>query len=165
MAAMEVVPPFNEIEHRHPRLDLGLESAAVEQLAFEGGEDAFAHGVVETVAHRTHRRAHAGLLATLAEGERGILGGFKRSSQYLDRGNWEDYSKAPLGSIWASRVADRLGGRLELLSEIVRTTPCSHQLHHPAPVFRRIPRMTLGYCGSPSLSPLRHCPRNRVNSR
>jgi hypothetical protein len=34
-----------------------------------------------------------------------VLGGFKRSSQYLDRGNWDDYSKAALGSIWASSVA------------------------------------------------------------
>jgi hypothetical protein len=37
--------------------------------------------------------------------DRGSQGRFKRSSQYLDRGNWADYSKAPLGSIWASSVA------------------------------------------------------------
>src|ERR1019366_2606357 len=61
-------------------------------------------------------------------------------------------------------VANRLGRRLELLREIVGTTPCAHQLHHSAPVFRRIPCMTLGHRGSPSLSPLRHCPPNRVNS-
>jgi hypothetical protein len=30
---------------------------------------------------------------------------FKQSSQHLDRGNGDDYSKAPLGSIWASSVA------------------------------------------------------------
>jgi hypothetical protein len=34
-----------------------------------------------------------------------VLGRFKRSSQYLERGNWDDYKKAPLGSIWASSVA------------------------------------------------------------
>src|ERR1039458_8867966 len=62
-------------------------------------------------------------------------------------------------------VANRLGRRLELLREIVGTTPCAHQLHHSAPVFRRIPCMTLGHRGSPSLSPLRHCPPNRVNSK
>src|ERR1039457_3035676 len=61
-------------------------------------------------------------------------------------------------------VANRLGRRLELLREIVGTTPCAHQLHHSAPVFRRIPCMTLGHRGSPSLSPLRHCPPNRVSS-
>src|SRR5271155_906347 len=37
--------------------------------------------------------------------DQGTQGGFKRSSQHLDRGNWDDYSKAPLGSIWASSVA------------------------------------------------------------
>ena len=37
--------------------------------------------------------------------DQGSQGRFKRSSQYLDRGNWDDYSKAPLGSIWASSVA------------------------------------------------------------
>ena len=29
--------------------------------------------------------------------DQGSQGEFKRSSQYLDRGNWDDYSKAPLG--------------------------------------------------------------------
>src|ERR1035441_9385636 len=61
-------------------------------------------------------------------------------------------------------VANRLGRRLELLREVVGDSPCAHQLPHSAPVFRRIPCMTLGHRGSPSLSPLRHCPPNRVNS-
>jgi hypothetical protein len=45
----------------------------------------FIHCVVEAIAGGTHRRPHPGLLAVLAESERGILGGFKRSSQSLDR--------------------------------------------------------------------------------
>src|SRR5437870_7394443 len=61
-------------------------------------------------------------------------------------------------------VAYRLRGRLELLSELVGTAPCAHQLDHSPPVLRRVPCVTLGHRGSPSLSPLRHCPRNRVNS-
>ena len=81
MAAMGIVPALDEIKQRHAGLDLGLEAAAVEQLAFEGGEEALAQGVVETVAHRAHRRPHPGLLATPAKGQRGILCGFKRSSQ------------------------------------------------------------------------------------
>src|SRR5208337_3105166 len=71
---------------------------------------------------------------------------------------------APIALRLRHPVANRLGGRLELLREIVRTTPCAHQLHHSAPVFRRIPCMTLGHRGSPPLSPLRHCPLNRGNS-
>ena len=82
MAAMRIVEAFDEVEDRHARLDLGLEVAAVEQLAFQRGEEALAHGVVETVSHRAHRRPHSGLAATLAEGERSILTGFKRSSQH-----------------------------------------------------------------------------------
>jgi hypothetical protein len=51
MAAMRVVPALDEVEDRHTRLDLGLEAAPVEQLAFERGEEALIHGVVKTVAH------------------------------------------------------------------------------------------------------------------
>ena len=81
MAAMRVVPTLDEIEHRHAGLDLGFETLAVEQLAFEGGEEALAHGVIEAITHRAHRRPHAGLRATFAKGQRGVLTGFKRSSQ------------------------------------------------------------------------------------
>jgi len=49
-----------------------------------------------------HRQPPRGLIH---HSDRGSQGRFKRSSQYLDRGNWDDYSRAPLGSIWASRVA------------------------------------------------------------
>src|SRR5689334_1311597 len=73
MTAARVIPAFDEIEHRHARLDLGLEAATLEQLAFERGEKALAHRMVEIAAHRTHRGPHPGPLATLAEGERGIL--------------------------------------------------------------------------------------------
>ena len=50
MAAMRVVPPFDEFEDRHARLDLGFEAGAVEQFAFERGEETLAHGVVEAIA-------------------------------------------------------------------------------------------------------------------
>src|SRR5258708_15615419 len=81
------------------------EAGAVEQFAIQGGEKTFAHGVVETVAHRAHRRPYAGLVAAFAKSERGVLGEFKRSSQHLDRENCDDYSKAPFRSMRASTVA------------------------------------------------------------
>ncbi len=56
VAAMRVVAALDEIEDRHAGLDLGLEALPVEQLAFEGGEEALTHGVVETIAGRAHRR-------------------------------------------------------------------------------------------------------------
>src|SRR6202171_1532668 len=73
MAPMGIIPPFNEVEDCHAGLSLGLEAAAVEEFAFEGGKKTFAHGVVETVAHRAHRGAPACRLAAFAEGERGVL--------------------------------------------------------------------------------------------
>ncbi len=70
---MRVIPPFDEVEDRHARLGPGFETTPVEQFAFERGEKTLAQGVVETVAHRAHRRPHAGLVAALAEGRRGVL--------------------------------------------------------------------------------------------
>ena len=48
---MGVVPPFDEVEHRHARLSLGFETGTVKELALEGGEKTLAHGVVETIAY------------------------------------------------------------------------------------------------------------------
>src|SRR5690348_12334611 len=73
MTAARVIPAFDEIEQRHVRLDLGLKAAALEQFAFERGEKAFAHRIVEAVAYRAHRGPYPSLLAALTEGQRGIL--------------------------------------------------------------------------------------------
>jgi len=54
-------------------IDLRFEAAAVEQFTFEHGNEALAHGVVQAIAYRTHRRSHSGLVAAFAEGQRGIL--------------------------------------------------------------------------------------------
>src|SRR5712691_8386395 len=102
MAAMEVVPALDELKHGHARFALGFEAAAVEQFAFERGEETLAHCVIEAIADRAHRGPQARLAATLAEGERSVLGEFKRSSQDLDRENCDDYSKAPFRSMRAS---------------------------------------------------------------
>ena len=48
-------------------------AAAIEQLAFESGEEALAHGVVIGVADRAHRGTHARIAAALAERDRGVL--------------------------------------------------------------------------------------------
>jgi hypothetical protein len=45
MAAMRVVPAFDEVEDCHAGLDLGLETTPVEQLAFERGEKALAQAL------------------------------------------------------------------------------------------------------------------------
>jgi hypothetical protein len=52
MAAMRVIPSFNELEDRHACFDLGLETARWSRsLAVEGGKETLAHGVVEAVAY------------------------------------------------------------------------------------------------------------------
>jgi len=70
---MRIVPPFHELEDRHSRLGLRFEPLAVEQLTFQGREEALAQGVVVAVAGRPHRGADAGLLASFSEGDRGVL--------------------------------------------------------------------------------------------
>jgi hypothetical protein len=51
MAAMRVIPSFNELEDSHACFDLGLETALVKELAVEGGKETLAHGAVEAVAY------------------------------------------------------------------------------------------------------------------
>lgn len=82
MAAMGIVPSFNEFKDRAARLYWILKTAAVQQFTFKRGEKTLAHGVVEAVTYRTHRWPHAGIVAALAKGQGGILPGFKRSSQH-----------------------------------------------------------------------------------
>ena len=49
----------------------------------------------------TMRRPAAGLIH---HSDRGSQGGFKRSSQRLDKGRCDEHSKAPIGSIWAGAI-------------------------------------------------------------
>ncbi len=60
MAAGQIVPAFGVAEGRHPRLCL-RDEPTYSQLAFKRGEEALAHGVVVSVADRSHRWAGAGL--------------------------------------------------------------------------------------------------------
>jgi len=55
---MRVVPALDELEERQAGFGLAVERAAVEQLAFERGEKALAHGVAEAITDRTHRGLH-----------------------------------------------------------------------------------------------------------
>src|SRR6266550_4623422 len=73
MEPRRVVPAFDEAEAGDFRLGLRGKAMAFQQLAFESGEEAFAHRVVIGVADRSHRRPHAGFLAAFAECQRRIL--------------------------------------------------------------------------------------------
>ena len=76
---VRVAPPLEEVEDRDPRLSRGREAPAVEELAFEGREEALRHRVVVGVAHRPHRGADPGGLTAEAESEGGVLRGPGRS--------------------------------------------------------------------------------------
>ena len=54
MASGGIVPSFDEREDRHASLSLGAERPALEQFAFERGEETLAHGVVVGIADRPH---------------------------------------------------------------------------------------------------------------
>ena len=49
MSAIGIVPTFDEFEHRLACLGLVVEGGAIEQLAFQGGEEALTEGIIETI--------------------------------------------------------------------------------------------------------------------
>ncbi len=67
VAARRVVPALDGLEDRHAGLRLGAERAPVEQLAFERGIEALAHGGRTGASDRARRRADPGLRAAQAE--------------------------------------------------------------------------------------------------
>src|SRR5262249_36340156 len=73
MAAPAIVEAFHEGKYRGARRGLVPEALPIEQLAFQRGEEALAHGVVVGVADRAHRGPHACGPAALPELDRGVL--------------------------------------------------------------------------------------------
>jgi hypothetical protein len=105
VATCGIVEAFDELKDGHPRLAVRSEATSIDQLAFEGGEETLAHRIVVGVADRACRWTNAGLLAAIAESDRRVLGGFKRSSQHLNVGGCDDPSKALIPSFRAGAVA------------------------------------------------------------
>src|SRR5262249_31753152 len=67
VAPAAIVEPLDELEERQAGLCLCLEATAGEELAFECGEEAFAHRVVVGVADRAHRGSYARFSAAPAQ--------------------------------------------------------------------------------------------------
>ena len=105
MPPVRVVPALDEVEDGHPGLGLGGEAAPVQQLALEGGEETLTEGVVVGVAHAPHGRPDTRLAAAEAKGDRGVLGGFQRSSQHRPGRGGDDYTEAAFGAGRTSQVA------------------------------------------------------------
>jgi hypothetical protein len=53
---MGVVPGFDKLEDGHSGLGLSLETAFIEELTLQGGKEALAQGIVETVSDRSGGR-------------------------------------------------------------------------------------------------------------
>src|SRR3954464_8345486 len=105
MAAPAVVKDLEVLEDRALGHLPGREGRAVHELGLEAAEEALRGRVVPAVALAAHRldepvpgQDRPVVLAS-------VLGGFKRSSQRLDRGGCGDYSKAAFGSVRAGRAA------------------------------------------------------------
>ena len=59
VSTIRIVPALDVLEYGHAGLGLGAESAPVEEFAFEGREEAFAPGVVESPADPIEGRTPA----------------------------------------------------------------------------------------------------------
>src|ERR1700743_823008 len=81
MAPRRVIPALDVAEDGHSGLGLRGEPPACQQFALERCEEALAHGVVVSVADRSHGGAGAAAAAATTERQGRILGGFKRSLQ------------------------------------------------------------------------------------
>ena len=105
MSPLAVVEQFDVLEQLAACLSSGTPLALIDQFDFERGEKAFCHRVVPAVAFTAHAALDAVYRQQLLIVVAGVLGEFKRSLQHLERGNCDDYSKAPFGLVQASTVA------------------------------------------------------------
>lgn len=70
---MGIVPTFDEFKRSLACLCLVVKDTAIEQFAFQGGEEALTEGIIETIADRAHRRADTSVPTSLAKGQGGVL--------------------------------------------------------------------------------------------
>ena len=88
-----VVSSLDEAEARNAGLSLGCEPTATQQLAFEGGEEALAHGVDAPMSVKSVSRARWRMSALAHEpGQAGAKGSGALNAERLDRTH--DFAKA-----------------------------------------------------------------------
>lgn len=73
MPSVWVVPAFNEAEDFPTRGCVRIESGAIDEFAFEGGEEALAHGVVVAISDRSHGGSDTSFKTAFSECDRGVL--------------------------------------------------------------------------------------------
>ena len=84
VTAARVIPALDPFEDRGDELGPGRSAAAVEQLELQRPEERLHHRVVDSRRDPAHRVEQAGGAEAVPEGPRGVLGGFKWSSQHLE---------------------------------------------------------------------------------
>ena len=102
-AVVEPVDPFEGGEL--DRLKGAPGAAPMDHLGFVEAVDGFGEGIIVAVTDAADRRLDACRGKPLGILDRDVLGGFKRSSQHLDKGGCGEYSKAAFGSVRARRIA------------------------------------------------------------
>lgn len=70
---MRIVPAFYKLKNDGARFSRGVEAGAVEQFAFEGGEEAFTQGIVKAITDRAHGRADVRFAAAVTKGKGRVL--------------------------------------------------------------------------------------------
>src|SRR3954466_249752 len=105
MQTLPIVEDFDVFEHGRLRLLAGSEADLVDVLRLERGAEALHGRVIEAVAAAAHGLRDAVPLQHRPVGLGCVLGGFKWSSQHLDKGGCGEYSKAAFGSVRARRIA------------------------------------------------------------
>jgi hypothetical protein len=78
MAAMRIVPAFNEVEDCHPRLDLGFEAATAEPFASTVAKKLSHIALSKQSPTEPHRGPHPSLATAQPERDRGALGALVR---------------------------------------------------------------------------------------
>jgi hypothetical protein len=70
---MRIVPAFDELKNGWARLSRGGAAGAVQQFTFEGGEEAFTHGIIKAIVDRAHGRADASFAVAATKGNGHVL--------------------------------------------------------------------------------------------
>ena len=73
MAAMRIVPTFNELKHSSSCLIPGPEFIPIQQLAFQRGKETFTECVIVTISNRSHGRPDIRFPASFSKCKRGVL--------------------------------------------------------------------------------------------
>ncbi len=101
---MTVVEVLDELEDRSSRLGLALEPIAIEKLAFEGGVEAFTHGIIIRIPNRAPWRDARPPHDSGSRIRLRCIGWTQMVVATPDAGGCDEHSKAAFGSVWSGAL-------------------------------------------------------------